>query len=204
MSFFKKQLESLQVMLLTDLDESVMMDLLAGSSVYTDHVEKQARTSAQRIEESDDLSEDEKEQQLEFLSDEMNYAKEAQELAEELAIIGLYKTIEIRISKAAKASNLLNNSKVKELFITEKLIEHFNSINIDMISVLHFNEFKELKLLNNCLKHSGYVSQSLADTNPSVWSKDQKITDFAKHFRRLLLPNIKFLSNLGSEIRSKL
>ncbi|EGR2261145.1 TPA: hypothetical protein ACPVZZ_001874 [Vibrio parahaemolyticus] len=204
MSFFKNQLESLQVMLLTDLDESVMMDLLAGSSVYTDHVEKQARASAQSIEESDDLSEDEKQQQLEFLSDDMNYAKEAQELAEELAIIGLYKTIEIRISKAAKASNLLGNSKIKELFKTEKLIEHFNLINIDVKSVLHFNEFKELKLLNNCLKHSGYVSQSLADANPSVWSKDQKITDFAIHFRRLLHPNIIFLNNLGSEIRSKL
>lgn len=204
MSIFKNQLERLQVMLLTHLDENVMMDLLAGSSVYTDHVEKQVHASAQSIEASEELSEEEKQQQLEFLSDDMNYAKEAQELAEELAIIGLYKTLEIRIAKAAKASKLLNDSEIKELFKTEKLIEHFSSINIDVTSVLHFNEFKELKLLNNCLKHSGNVSQSLADVNPTVWSKDQTITDFSKHFLRLLHPNIIFLNNLGSEIQKKI
>ncbi|ELB2920335.1 hypothetical protein AB3A93_004612 [Vibrio parahaemolyticus] len=206
MSFTRNslRLEKMQVWALTDLDENVMMDLLAGSSVYTEHVKKIAIESAEGIQNSEALTPNEKEQQLEFLADDMNYAKEAQELAEELAIIGLFKTLEIRIAKATKASKLLSNNKVKELYITDKFIEHFSSIGIDLNSVAYFDEYKELKLLNNCLKHSGEVNQSLEDANPTVWTKGKKITDFATHFRRLLRPNLMFLNNVGAEIRSKL
>ncbi|MFH0270901.1 hypothetical protein [Vibrio jasicida] len=206
MSFTRNSLslEKMQVLAFTNLDENVMMDLLAGSSVYTEHVKKKAINDAKEIQNSDDLTEDEKNLQLEFLADGMNYAKEAQDLAEELAIIGLFKTLEIRIAKATKASKLLSNSKVKELYITDKFIEHFDSIGIDLNSVAYFSEYKELKLLNNCLKHSGEVNQSLENANPTTWTKGTKITDFATHFRRLLQPNIMFLNNLGADIRSKL
>ncbi|MFH0270911.1 hypothetical protein [Vibrio jasicida] len=134
MSFTRNSLslEKMQVLAFTNLDENVMMDLLAGSSVYTEHVKKKAINDAKEIQNSDDLTEDEKNLQLEFLADGMNYAKEAQDLAEELAIIGLFKTLEIRIAKATKASKLLSNSKVKELYITDKFIEHFDSIGIDL------------------------------------------------------------------------
>jgi hypothetical protein len=197
-------LEKMQVLLLTNLDTNVMMDLLSGSSVYTRHVKEQASNAAKSIEDDVTLSDDEKHHQLEFLGDDVNYAQEAQELAEELAIIGLYKTIEIRIAKAAKASKLFSNNKIKELYVTTKLIKYFQNIGIDVTTVSHFNEFEELKLLNNCLKHSGEVSQSLAEVNPATWTKEHKITNFATHFYRLLEPNIQFLNNLGADLRSKI
>ncbi len=130
--FQKQSLEKMQIMLLTDLDMNVMMDLLSGSSVYTQYVEQNTIKTAKSIENDQTLTEDQKQIQLEFLSDDINYAQEAQELAEELAIIGLYKTIEVRIAKAAKASKLFSNKKINELYITDKLTEHFNAIELTL------------------------------------------------------------------------
>jgi hypothetical protein len=199
-----KSIEKIEVMLLTDLDMNVMMDLLSSSGVYVSHVKDQASKTAALIESDSALTNDERHIQLEFLGDDVHYAQEAQELAEELAIIGLYKTIEIRATKAAKASKLFSNNKIKELYVLDKFIENFQSIGIDVTAAHNFNEFKELKLLNNCLKHSGEVSLQLADLNPTHWIVGQKINNFSSHFYRLLEPNIFFLKNLGTDLRSKI
>ncbi|HIF9080893.1 TPA: hypothetical protein ACX6NP_004090 [Photobacterium damselae] len=46
------------------------------------------------------------------LNDDIYSTKEAMDLAEELAIIGLNKTIELRTSKAVRASGLMSNNKL--------------------------------------------------------------------------------------------
>ncbi|EHE7894535.1 hypothetical protein J0V14_001267 [Vibrio parahaemolyticus] len=182
----------------------MMMDLLASTQIYVNHVTEKSHEIAQKVEQDETLDADEKDLQLEFLSDDIYSAKEAMDLAEELAIIGLYKTIELRINKAARASGLMSNNKIKELSAKGSLIKNFEAIGIDLKAMDFFDEFCELKLINNALKHTGIVSSDLANLNPTIWTKDQPITDFAAHFRRLLMPNIAFISNLGSELRSKL
>jgi hypothetical protein len=200
----KNSLERMQIMFLTDLDLNVMMDLLSGSDVYTQHVKKQVTKMAESIEADVNLSIDEKQSQLEFLSDDIYYAEQAQELAEELALIGLSKTLEIRIYKAAAASKLFSKTKLKELYRTEKFIKHFEDVGINVESILHFDKFNELKLINNCIKHSGDVSQPLADLDSKKWIVGNKISNCEFHFRALLEPNIMFLNNLGTTLRSTL
>jgi hypothetical protein len=200
----KNSIEIMQIMFLTDLDFNVMMDLLSGSDVYTQHVKKQVTKMAESIEADVNLSIDEKHSQLEFLSDDIYYAEQAQELAEELALIGLSKTLEIRIYKAATASKLFSKKELKELYKTEKFINHFKQVGIDVKSILHFDKFYELKLINNCIKHSGYVSQSLADLDSKKWIVGNKISNCESYFCALLEPNIMFLNNLGTTLGSKL
>ena len=170
-------LKKMQVMLLTDLDENVMMDLLASTSVYVNHVKQNSIENAEQIASDVYLTDDEKNLQLSFLNDDINSAKEAMELAEELAIIGLYKTIELRITKSARASGLFSNNKIKELSALGTLIDNFNAIGIDLNSIQHFNEFKELKLINNGLKHTGEVNIELASINPKDWIKGQQLSN---------------------------
>lgn len=182
----------------------MMMNLLESTRVYVNHVAKQSQEIAEKIQQDMTLDGDEKSLQLEFLSDDIYSAKEAMDLVEELAIIGLYKTIELRINKAARASGLMSNKKIKELSAKGSLITNFKEIGVDLEAMDSFNDFCELKLINNALKHTGVVNDELANLNPTVWKKNQPITDFAVHFRRLLMPNIAFISNLGSELHSKL
>ncbi|TOQ66780.1 hypothetical protein, partial [Vibrio parahaemolyticus] len=108
---------------------------------------KKSHEIAQKVEQDETLDADEKDLQLEFLSDDIYSAKEAMDLAEELAIIGLYKTIELRINKAARASGLMSNNKIKELSAKGSLIKNFEAIGIDLKAMDFFDEFCELKLI---------------------------------------------------------
>lgn len=197
-------LKKMQITILTDLDENLMMDLLASTNTYVHHVTENAHDEADKIRIDTSLTIDEKDQLLEFLSDDINSAKEAMDLAQELAIIGLYKTIELRINKSVRASGLMSNNKISQLSAIGTLIYNFNNIGIDVTKIDHFNEFRELKLINNALKHTGEINQELEDLNPTVWTKGQPLNNFTAHFIRLLSPNINFLNNLGTKLRSKL
>lgn len=197
------RLVKFRIEILTTLDELMMLNLLTSTQVYVSHVSQQNRELAKQLQEDNSLDEYEKSIQFDFLSDDLDIAKEAMSLAEELAFIGLYKTIEIRINKAVRASGLMSNAKIKGLYIKDTLIKNFAAIGIKLEAVANYKEFCELKLINNAIKHSGVVSPELASLNPAIWIVGHPITDFAKHFKRLLRPNINFLSGIGLELCSK-
>ncbi|MDC4913680.1 hypothetical protein ACT42U_18445 [Acinetobacter baumannii] len=190
---FKKALVKIN----TDLDPDTLHGLLLLSRSYKNNFMIEAERKLKRIEKDLNLDIDEKDRLIEGLSEDVSMANEISVLGEELAIIGLYKTIEIAIKKACKLSGKFNDKEIYEMYITKKLIKNFNNIKIDIKMIDGFTSFEELKLLNNCLKHEGTISKDLFKINPKIGKEGEKIKNSAEHFNRLLHPSIKFLNELG-------
>lgn len=188
----------------TDLNPDTLRELLELSTYYKKHVMIQAETRLGQIEADSDLTADQKEELVGFLSDDVYIAEEIKKIGEELAIIGLYKTLELSIKKAANASGKFSKKKINGFYKIENLKEYFNDIDINIESISDFKNFEELRLLNNCLKHSGFVKQNLVEINPEIWVKGEQIKDSEAHFKRLLVPSINFLSRLGNELSLKI
>lgn len=184
----------------TDLEPDTLYELLLLSRSYKNNFINEAERKLKRIEKDLNLDIEEKNRLIEGLSDDVSMANEISLLGEELAIIGLYKTIEIAIKKACKLSGKFNDEEIYEMYITKKLIKNFNNIKIDIKIIDGFTSFEELKLLNNSLKHEGTINKNLLKINPKIGKEGEKIKNSAEHFNRLLYPSIKFLKKLGGRL----
>lgn len=193
---FKKALVKIN----TDLEPDTLYELLLLSRSYKNNFINEAERKLKRIEKDLNLDIEEKNRLIEGLSDDVSMANEISLLGEELAIIGLYKTIEIAIKKACKLSGKFNDEEIYEMYITKKLIKNFNNIKIDIKIIDGFSSFEELKLLNNSLKHEGTINKNLLKINPKIGKEGEKIKNSAEHFNRLLYPSIKFLKELGGRL----
>lgn len=184
----------------TNLDPARLADLLEFSKIYSTQFTGKADKKVREIQGDLSLDSDEKNRMIDFLIEDVSIMDDIRIIGEELAIIGLYKTIEISIKKSVKLSEKFSKKKLEELHKIENFIGHFRSVNIEVESIEGFNSFNELRLINNCLKHSGFVSKALMDFNPSLWRKGEKINNSAETFSRLLYPSVKFLKELGNKI----
>jgi len=193
---FKKALVKIN----TDLEPDTLYELLLLSRSYKNNFINEAERKLKRIEKDLNLDIEEKNRLIEGLSDDVSMANEISLLGEELAIIGLYKTIEIAIKRACKLSGKFNDEEIYEMYITKKLIKNFNNIKIDIKIIDGFTSFEELKLLNNSLKHEGTINKNLLKINPKIGKEGEKIKNSAEHFNRLLYPSIKFLKELGGRL----
>ena len=143
---------------------------------------------------------DEEYEEYEFLNDEADRIANIALIGEELAIIGLYKTIEVAIKKCAKLSELFTQTEISNMFKFNELKLNFLDKHIDIEKIEHFNSFDELRIINNCLKHSGKVNKELVKINADKWILNSDIKNPRECFNRLLNPSLKFLNLLGSEI----
>jgi hypothetical protein len=184
----------------TNLDPDRLADLLEFSKIYNAKFIEKSDKKVREIIGDISLDSDEKNQRIDFLVEDVSMMNDIRIIGEELAIIGLYKTIEIAIKKSMKITGKFSKKQLEELHKIEKFIEHFKSINVEVKSIEGFNSFNELRLINNCLKHSGFVSKALMDFNPSLWRKGEKIDNSAETFSRLLYPSVKFVKGLGNKI----
>lgn len=184
----------------TNLDPVRLADLLEFSKIYNNQFTEKADKKVREIQGDLSLDSDEKNRMIDFLVEDVSIMDDIRIIGEELAIIGLYKSIEIAIKKSIKLTGKFSKKKLEELHKIEKFIEYFKDINIDVESIEGFNSFNELRLLNNCLKHSGFISKALMNVNPSLWKKGEKIDNSAETFSRLLYPSIDFLKELGNKI----
>ncbi|WP_273818154.1 hypothetical protein [Providencia rettgeri] len=188
----------------TDLDRDVMAHLFSASSIFISYMNEQAAIFIDKINSDEYLTEDEKQLQIEFISDELYSAHKAKMLSTELAIIGLYKTLEIQIKTAASISKLFSKSQIEELSNHLSLIEIFNEKDINIKSIDFYHKFNELRLINNCIKHEGKVNTKLEAINPSKWIKGSQIIIDKDYFISLVDNNLIFLKNLGSELQCKI
>jgi hypothetical protein len=119
----------------------------------------------------------------EFLADELSKLDSVSRLGDQLAIVALYRVVEINTGRmlghafgpqfAKKASRI----DAQRVLLKDKL-----GINIE--SVPHYRAIDELRLLNNSIKHAGRVTKSLADQF-GRWKEGQELTGLDEAYGRL-------------------
>lgn len=137
-------------------------------------------------------------------------------------IILLYSSIEIKMKEILKLYSLINGVDItitskccfRRLFrsgsrsidkfyyndIKKKFDENFSGIFSRLSR--KFKEFEELRLLNNCLKHSEIVDKKLREINQKRWHKGSKIEITKEDLERLESSSKSFVSNLIKNIIS--
>lgn len=201
--FKQKNLISIRISMIkfnSDLNPDDLMSFIELSQSYK-------LTSLPPLEKySNELNEDEsldptnKSIMLDQIGEEADRIRKMSSIGEELAIIGLYKTIEITIKKCARLSTLFSEEEILKMYNFKLMKKSFKNQNIFFENIENFREFNELRLINNCLKHSGMVNHDLIKINPSFEKLNNEIQNSSEHFKRLINPSLNFLKNLGYEI----
>ncbi|MGF1717925.1 hypothetical protein L4D08_23985 [Photobacterium chitinilyticum] len=95
------------------------------------------------------------------------------ELGAELLIIGLYKQCELYFKVLVNEYHPTKSNTVKKVLRSLKdSLPHYDSIN-------------ELRLINNCIKHAGVVSSSLANEY-TTWNVDEPLGSLLPVYERLV------------------
>ena len=110
-------------------------------------------------------------------------------LGAELLIIGLFKQCEVYFKILIKEYHSDKSNSVK------KTLKTYNA------SLPHYDAFDELRLLNNCIKHSGLVSNSLANRYP-IWVADQPLGDMLPVYERLIQNVRRFVGETENYIKT--
>lgn len=199
MSIFKIiPIEIMQIRMLTNAAPEQLEHLTRVHHGYSIYMDEQAKVFKQEIIDDPSYSNDDKNLQLSFIDDELYNSASIKNLLDELAIIGLYKTIEIK--RIAKLSNLFNESEIKDFYLYDNLRASFKDKGIDLDKLNYSNEYNELRLICNCIKHSGIVDEKLSEFDPKKWIKNTEITDCKAIFESSLSPSLFSLHNLGMDL----
>jgi hypothetical protein len=124
----------------------------------------------------------------------MSSAYDVKALGNELSIIALYKKVETHTSRVLK-DKVTVPAGTNLSFFTQLC----KALPFKIETVDGFAAFNELRLLNNCIKHEGTVSNDLAKAFPS-WTLGAKISDLDIAFARLL-PDVKrYVSDFAEKL----
>ncbi len=89
---------------------------------------------------------------------------------------------------------------LKDNLSINNLKEYFEEkYSLDLTTLLNYQKYNELRLLNNCVKHSGFVDNKLAKCN-NKWKQGEEIIleedDIKEYFNNL----VDFISEILSKI----
>lgn len=129
-----------------------------------------------------------------MLIEDMIETDSLQKIAEELAIISLFKNIEIKVSNVVK--------RLKPDCLKRKLNSILDNVISNIKEVDGYDAYNELRLINNAIKHAGIVTLELAESYPH-WKEGDELKDLGSIYNRLL-PGAKiFVKCVVSEIYNK-
>lgn len=129
-------------------------------------------------------------------------------------IILLYSSIEIKMKEILKLYSLINgvdmtitnrrDSRSIDEFYYKDIRKKFdeNLPGVFPEKDIEFEMFEELRLLNNCLKHSEIVDKNLKESNSGRWHKGSKIEITKEDLERLESGSKSFVSNIIKNIIS--
>lgn len=188
----------------SDLNPDDFMDLLKMSQLYQNISLSTLEKNYEKLGEYEQLDPIDKATLLDQVGEEADNVRRISSIGEELAIIGLYKTIEASIKKCAGLSGLFSEREVEKMSYINELEDILKKQKIMIDKIENYSEFNELRLINNCLKHAGEINEKLFELNPSLGGIGDKIKDSSDHFRRLINPSFNFLRKLGLKISIKM
>lgn len=198
-----KRLKQLQVSLSADYDEEVISQMYVFGQNAAKQQYSELEKRAKKIENDNQLSNDEMILLIDCLSDENHENKQTVELISEMQIVALFKSAEIAIKKMMKYSGLFTDKELRNAYMFTKLTEAVkNKLGLDLNTLNGYAAFDELRLINNGIKHSGLVSDDLAKY-PN-WRKGAKIGAFHENYQRLYQDVRKFVFDFRDKILTKL
>jgi len=120
-------------------------------------------------------------------TDDLYFINSSLNLSYELAIVGLYKKIEIETNRALKV-----------VFPEDYAPKNFKKVKEKLaaadISGLNFAAVDELRWINNCIKHRGTVNEDLAQFEG--WEKGTAVTGLDIAYARLSQPIHDYFTQL--------
>jgi hypothetical protein len=151
----------------------------------------------------DSLSDEDKFELESNFCDDLYFYEQMEELSYEMTIIAFYKTIEITIKNMLKCSEIFTEEEVKE-FYKAKIMKCKIDKNICKIEELDgYAAYNELRLINNCIKHSGIITEELS-SNYHIWKVGEKLKNLDEVYLRLKEDVYKYINSLKNEILKKI
>jgi hypothetical protein len=133
-----------------------------------------------------------------YFEDQVALTESMEELAQKLAIVGLYGQVESCIKKMCAIA--LPKVDAKVLFRWNGLSETLRKTGIEIKTIRCYRQVNQLRCLNNAIKHSDLVGDELATTG---WGKAQDVIDPGKCNRELssfLEDSEEFVKDLRAEL----
>ena len=129
-----------------------------------------------------------------------SYIPDTHFLAHELSIVALYKEIEIKASLLFK--EYMPSKYPKKLYFDDENID--DKFKIDLKDIPEYDSFNELRLINNSIKHSGYVNNKLSIKFKERWGNEgDELNDLKEAYDRLKPEVITFFNNLFDLVYEK-
>jgi hypothetical protein len=133
-----------------------------------------------------------------YFEDRVALTASMEELAQKLAIVGLFGQVEICIKNMLAIA--LPNVNRKALFRWGRLCEALGTVGVEIDRLRGYKRVNQLRCLNNAIKHSELVGRELAATG---WGKAQDVIDPGKCHRELseyLESSEQFLKDLRAKL----
>jgi hypothetical protein len=176
----------------------------AIDGIYESSLQVKAKIESGLAQQAADISADqqiedeEREYMLSSLGDELFIAEVTTELAGEMMVVALYKTIEIAIKKMTSACELFTKTQLASFYRITELKKQLKMKVVDIETLAHYKAYDELRCINNAIKHSGVVGADLA-AYPG-FKKGERLSDLHTHYYRLRSDVDRFLLSLQAEI----
>lgn len=177
----RSDLTLLRLQMLKEFDCDAVDQLIYGVKAYTALQHLNLVADTKNIQTNPALDDADKDW-LERLHEEDHYfLEEAEKLSTELAIVALYKKIEI----TTKSTVFIAYPDIpsKDLFQIKKMKKALKAKNIDINQLSHYASMDEIRCLNNVIKHGGLVDGELA--RYPIWKKGTSLSDLHGAYQRL-------------------
>lgn len=133
---------------------------------------------------------------IDHLAGEHEVLESIKELAEQLAIVALYRVVELNIKQILRWR--YTPEEVKRLETIKQIINRLNRDGIHLEKVVHFKGADEARLLNNAIKHKNRVTKQLAKY--SRWKEGKELKNLREAYMRLSPDIPKFLGFLAEKV----
>jgi hypothetical protein len=140
--------------------------------------------------------------EIDSLSDEFYLREKTTELAGELQILALYKTVEISIKGMLKCSELFTENQILSCHKIGMLKDVMSKKVCDIETLAGYSAFDELRCINNCVKHSGKVNKQLAKF--SKWTAGELLKNLHHDYGRLRDDVHEFIFEIRDKVLGKL
>lgn len=138
----------------------------------------------------------------EDIGDYEHFSKESSLLLSHYMMVALYSYYEITLKNILKLTNKLSSEELESLYLfsnVKKILKGKFGIKYDDKSNINFLLLDELRLINNCVKHGGYVGDKLHSANPR-WIIGSEFPDLAAHFIKFEHVPSLFLKDIITKI----
>ena len=123
---------------------------------------------------------------------------ETHELSHELVTMALYKKIELRIRRVLTVAYPYED--LRHMYRHTHLKKFLSRHNISLMRLLHYNEFNELRHVNNSIKHGGVVSGPLSRF--PGWQVGAPLENLDKCYKRISLLMPIFIEDIVSKVEA--